>query len=92
MVLGGTSLVTTEPAATMELSPIVTPGKITLLPPIHTLLPMCMGIAYPLLSLTLFGYVDYHKAFSVLSTRLCQLSFGYLEVGSLRKGTNWLLW
>lgn len=43
--LGGTSLVTTEPPATIELSPIFTHGKITELPPIQTLSPIMIGIA-----------------------------------------------
>ena len=36
-VLGGTSLVTTAPAATTEFSPMVTPGNIVALAPIHVL-------------------------------------------------------
>ena len=51
IVLAGTSFVTTEPAATMELSPMVTPAKITQLPPIHTSFPILIGMAYPLLFL-----------------------------------------
>lgn len=36
----GTSFVTIKPAATIELSPIVVPGKITQIPPIQTSFPM----------------------------------------------------
>ena len=39
ITLGGTSLVTTAPAATMELSPMVTPGRMVAWEPIHTLFP-----------------------------------------------------
>ena len=42
-LLAGTDAVTTEPADTIELSPIVTPGKMIALFPIQTLLPMTMG-------------------------------------------------
>ncbi len=42
-VFSGTSLVTTAPAATTELSPIVTPGSIVAFDPIHTLLPIITG-------------------------------------------------
>src|SRR5699024_1474919 len=48
----GTSFVTIEPAATTELSPIVTPAKITQFPPTHTSLPILIGIVYPLLFLS----------------------------------------
>ena len=43
MQLAGTSLVTTAPAATMELSPIVTPFVMVELEPTQTLLPRTMG-------------------------------------------------
>lgn len=36
----GTSLVTTAPAAITELSPMVTPGTIVALAPIHTFFPI----------------------------------------------------
>ena len=42
-VSGGTSFVTTLPAATMALSPIVTPGQITTPPPIHQSSPIVSG-------------------------------------------------
>ena len=44
--LAGTSFTTTAPAATTELSPIVTPGAITQLPPSHTLFPIVTGLPY----------------------------------------------
>lgn len=44
-VRGGTSLVTTAPAATTAPSPIVTPPRIVACEPIHTRLPMTMGFA-----------------------------------------------
>mgnify|MGYP006988964805 CR=1 FL=1 len=44
ITLGGTSLVTTLPAPTIELSPIVIPGNIIEPEPIHTLFPMCIGL------------------------------------------------
>ncbi len=40
MESAGMSWVTTAPAPIIELSPMVTPGQITTLPPSHTLLPM----------------------------------------------------
>ena len=43
MVAGGTSRVTTAPAATMALSPMVTPARTVALEPIQTRLPMTMG-------------------------------------------------
>lgn len=42
----GISFVTTLPAPIMQLSPIVTPGKIQTCAPIHTLLPIVIGLAY----------------------------------------------
>ena len=42
-VFGGTDFVTTEPAATTELSPIVTPRMIVHRSPIHTFRPMTTG-------------------------------------------------
>ena len=42
----GISLVTTDPAPIVILSPIVTPGKIQTFPPIHTLLPIVIFFAY----------------------------------------------
>ena len=44
--LSGTSLTTTEPAATTTLFPIVAPGNITELPPIHALFPITTGFPY----------------------------------------------
>ena len=43
MVLAGTSLVTTEPAAIIELSPIVTPCRMVELEPTQTFLPNTIG-------------------------------------------------
>ena len=40
IVLSGTSLVTTEPAPTMALSPIVTLGKMVACAPIHAPFPI----------------------------------------------------
>lgn len=40
---GGTSLVTTAPAATMERAPTVTPGQMTQPAPIHTSLHILTG-------------------------------------------------
>ncbi len=42
----GTSFVTTAPDAITALSPIVTPGLIIALPPIHTLSPIVTGFPY----------------------------------------------
>src|SRR6478672_647540 len=44
-VLGGTFLVTTEPAATTEFSPTVTPPRIVAPAAIHTFLSITMGFA-----------------------------------------------
>ena len=44
--LSGTSFVTTAPDAMTALSPIVTPGLIIALPPIHTLSPIVTGFPY----------------------------------------------
>lgn len=41
--LSGIDLVTTLPAPIVELSPMLTPGKMTVLPPIHALLPIVTG-------------------------------------------------
>ena len=46
-LLSGTSFVTTAPAAMTTLFPMVTPGKIVTLPPIHTSLPIVTGYAIP---------------------------------------------
>ena len=43
MVFAGTSFVTTAPAATMALSPMVTPERIVAFEPTHTLRPSRMG-------------------------------------------------
>ena len=43
IVYAGTSFVTTALAAMMAPSPIVTPGRIVALSPIHTLSPMTTG-------------------------------------------------
>jgi len=43
IVLSGTSLETTAPAATMAFSPMVTPGKIVALAPIHAFFLMWIG-------------------------------------------------
>ena len=42
-VLGGTSVVTTEPAATTEFSPMVTPGNIVAAAPIQALRFITIG-------------------------------------------------
>ena len=42
----GISFVTTLPAPITVLSPIVTPGNTITFPPIHTLLPTLIGLAY----------------------------------------------
>ena len=44
MTFASTSRVTTLPAATMELSPMVTPGRTMTPAPSHTLFPMWMGL------------------------------------------------
>ena len=49
IVLGGTSLVTTAPAATIAPSPMLTPGNTVAWLPIHTRLPMTIGAGYRLL-------------------------------------------
>lgn len=43
IVFGGTSLVTTAPAATIEFSPIVTPEVMVQFAPIQTLFPIRIG-------------------------------------------------
>lgn len=53
--LSGISLVTTAPAATTTLLPIVTPGRIVTLPPIQTSLPIVTGFAIPMLSRLPYG-------------------------------------
>ena len=45
IALAGTSLVTTAPATTMALSPMVTPCRVVTFAPSHTFLPMCIGLA-----------------------------------------------
>ena len=42
----GISLFTTLPAPITTLSPMVTPGRTTTFPPIHTLFPTLIGFAY----------------------------------------------
>ena len=51
ITLLGISFVTTLPAPIIVLSPILTPGKITTLPPIQTSLPIviCFPCMYPFL-------------------------------------------
>ncbi len=44
-VAGGTSWVTTAPAATTESAPMVTPGKIVAAVPIHTFVSIVIGSA-----------------------------------------------
>ena len=46
IVLGGTSFVTTAPAATMAPSPMATPGTTVALAPIQTFLPRTMGAGF----------------------------------------------
>ena len=55
--LSGISLVTTEPAPIVTLLPIVTPGSIVTLPPIHTLSPTLTGFAHSFLVLRSTGSV-----------------------------------
>ena len=45
-VQAGMSFVTTLPAPITVLAPIVTPGQITVQPPIHTLSPIVIGLPY----------------------------------------------
>ena len=45
-VFDGISLTTTEPAPMVTLLPMVTPGRMVTLPPIHTLWPMVTGFAH----------------------------------------------
>ena len=47
MQLFGTSLVTTAPAATITLLPMVAPGRMVQFPPIHTSSPMVTDLAIP---------------------------------------------
>jgi hypothetical protein len=42
-MLSGISFVTTLPAPIVTLLPMVIPGKTTVLPPIQTLSPICIG-------------------------------------------------
>ena len=44
IVFAGTSLETTAPAATIEFSPMVTPGSIVAAAPIHALRLMTIGL------------------------------------------------
>ena len=46
VTLGGTSRVTTLPAPTMASSPILTPGRMIVPPPIQTFLPMRTGMPF----------------------------------------------
>ena len=55
--LDGISLVTTDPAPIVTLSPMVTPGRMVTLPPIHTLLPIVTGSAHSLRVFLLTGSV-----------------------------------
>ena len=54
-VLSGISLDTTLPAPITTLLPTVTPGRITVFPPIHTLSPTVTGIPYSYPELRLSG-------------------------------------
>ena len=45
-ILDGISFTTTLPTPIVTLSPIVTPGKTVIFPPIHTLFPTFIGFAY----------------------------------------------
>ena len=47
-VFASTSFVTTAPAATIAPSPIVTPGNIVALEPIHTLFSILIGLGHRL--------------------------------------------
>ena len=53
----GISLTTTDPAPMVTLSPIVTPGKIVTLPPIHTFFPIVTGKAHSFLEFRSMGLV-----------------------------------
>lgn len=68
-VFGGTSFVTTAPAATTAPSPTVTPGRIVECDPIQTLLPILIGAETMLERLD--GYISW---FSVASTTMCPMS------------------
>ena len=46
IVFSGTSLVTTAPAATTALSPMVTPCRMVELDPTHTFFPSVIGAGY----------------------------------------------
>jgi hypothetical protein len=52
-------LVTTAPAATMTLFPMVTPGRIVTLPPIQTSSPMVTGLAMPRCFLLPIGVIGW---------------------------------
>ena len=58
--LDGMSLVTTEPAPMVTLSPIVTPGSMVTLPPIQTLFPIVTGSAHSFRVFLSVGSVLWH--------------------------------
>ena len=55
--LAGMLCVTTDPAPMVQLSPMVTPGKMVTDPPIQQLLPMFTGSAHSLRELRSVGSV-----------------------------------
>ena len=58
--LDGMSLVTTDPAPMVTLSPIVTPGRMVTLPPIQTLFPIVTGSAHSFRVFLSAGSVLWH--------------------------------
>ena len=71
-MLGGTSFVTTAPAASMTPSPMVTPGVTVALAPIHTLFPMTMGA----------GMVSFRRSGSSLWLRVASTTLWPMRVPS----------
>ena len=55
--LSGTSFVTTAPATTTTLLPMVTLGRIVTFPPIHTSFPIVTGLPIPRCSLHPFDVI-----------------------------------
>lgn len=61
-VLLGTSFVTTEPAATTALSPIIIPGKIVDAAPIHAFLFISIGLHIKVV----YKVMKFYKTISIL--------------------------
>ena len=81
----GTSLLTTEPAATITQSPIVTPGKMMALAPIQQSLPITTGACnggYNLLSL-FFGPLG--SAPVIIETPYASVEFSPISILSFAK-------